>query len=237
MNCDTYAEQLGDYVDGTLADAERLRVEAHLSACARCRAVVSDFDAIRSVAASLEPHAPPPHVWQQLSAATARSRRPWSLLGGSLFRWQAAASAAMSLLLATGLWWMGTRLSTVTRPDVPSASAGPSAPFLVDASHAVTEQQYTQAIATLEQITSVERAVLDPDTAEVLETGIILIDDAIAESRAALDTNPDSEVAQESFFQGLHRKVALLQQTLSLINEMRKGNEDGAARIISELNQ
>jgi hypothetical protein len=231
MNCDNYVEQLGDYVDGTLADADRLGLEAHLSACAGCRAVVSDFEAIRSMAASLEPYVPPPHVWQQLSAATARSRRPWSLPSGSLFRWQAAASAAMGLFLATGLWWTGTRLSTITRPELPST------PVFVDASHTVTEQQYTQAIATLEQITSVERAVLDPDTAEVLETGIILIDDAIAESRAALDSNPDSEVAQDTLFQGLHRKVALLQQTLSLINEMRKGNEDGAARIISESNQ
>ena len=143
----------------------------------------------------------------------------------------------MSVLLATGLWWMGTRLSTVTTADAPAAAATPSVPLLADASHEATEQQYTQAIATLEKITSVERAVLDPDTADVLETGILLIDDAIAESRAALDTNPDSEVAQETLFQGLHRKVALLQQTLSLINEMRKGNEDGAARIISELNQ
>src|ERR687896_443333 len=107
MNCHEYAEQLGDYVDGTLADALRPRVEAHLSACARCRAVVSDFEAIRSLAASLEPYAPPPHVWQRLSAATSRSSRPWLLLSGSLFRWQAAASVAMSLLLATGLWWVG----------------------------------------------------------------------------------------------------------------------------------
>jgi hypothetical protein len=198
---------------------------------------VSDFEAIRSLASSLEPHAPPARVWQRLSAATTPPRRPWLLSSRSFFGWQPAAATAMSLLLGAGLWWMGTRLSTAARPEVPPAAQARSVPLLADAAHAATEEQYTQAIATLEQITNVERAVLDPDTVDVLETGIILIDDAIAESRAALDTNPDSEVAQETLFQGLHRKVALLQQTLSLINEMRKGNEDGAARIISELNQ
>jgi hypothetical protein len=44
-------------------------------------------------------------------------------------------------------------------------------------------------------------------------------------------------VAQESLFGALRSKVALLQETLTLINVMRKGNQEGAARIVSGLNQ
>jgi hypothetical protein len=64
-----------------------------------------------------------------------------------------------------------------------------------------------------------------------------VIDEAITESRAALHTEPQSESAQESLFAALRRKVALLQEMLALINEMRKGNQEGAARILSEINR
>ena len=64
-----------------------------------------------------------------------------------------------------------------------------------------------------------------------------MIDEAITESRAALRSEPQSESAQVSLFAALRRKVALLQEMLALINEMRKGNQDGAARILSEINR
>jgi hypothetical protein len=65
----------------------------------------------------------------------------------------------------------------------------------------------------------------------------VVIDQAISESRAALKSEPDSAPAQESLFTALRRKVSLLQEMLALINEMRKGNQDGAARILSEINR
>jgi hypothetical protein len=64
-----------------------------------------------------------------------------------------------------------------------------------------------------------------------------VIDEAINESRAALQSEPQSETAQESLFVALRRKVALLQEMLALINEMREGDQDGAARILSEINR
>ena len=46
-----------------------------------------------------------------------------------------------------------------------------------------------------------------------------------------------NELAQESLFEALRSKLALLQDMVALINEMRKGNQEGAARIVSELEQ
>jgi hypothetical protein len=59
-----------------------------------------------------------------------------------------------------------------------------------------------------------------------------VIDSAIAESRAALRAEPQSAPARDSLFDALKRKVALLQDTIALMNEMRKGNAAGAAQII-----
>ena len=57
------------------------------------------------------------------------------------------------------------------------------------------------------------------------------------ESRQALDSQPTSELAQESLFEAFRRKVALLEDTIGLINEMRQGDQAGAARIISNVSK
>ena len=66
----------------------------------------------------------------------------------------------------------------------------------------------------------------------MLQKNLHVIDAAIAESRAALRTEPQSAPARDSLFDALKRKVALLQDTIALMNEMRKGNAAGAAQII-----
>jgi CHASE3 domain sensor protein len=66
----------------------------------------------------------------------------------------------------------------------------------------------------------------------MLQKNLQVIDEAIAESRAALRAEPQSAPARDSLFDALKRKVALLQDTIALMNEMRKGNAAGAAQII-----
>ena len=58
-----------------------------------------------------------------------------------------------------------------------------------------------------------------------------------AESRAALKSEPQSTVARDSLFNALRRKVAVLQDTISLMNEMRKGDAAGAAQVLEGVNK
>jgi hypothetical protein len=237
MNCEEYDNQLGDYVDGTLSPGARLHVEAHLAGCARCRAVIADFESIRSMARTLEPIVPAPQVWRRISAAAAASRRSrWSRAG--LAGWQPALASAMAVLLIGGLSWVGARLADGAAPLSTGAIASQSGDMIVvETEQQTVEAHYTNAIARLEQATSADRSALDPETADALDAGLTVIDEAIGESRAALQTQPESELAQVSLFEALRRKVSLLQDMLALINEMRQGNQDAAARIMSELNQ
>jgi hypothetical protein len=108
---------------------------------------------------------------------------------------------------------------------------------LANADLDVAAGDYTSAIAGLEQIANAERGALDQDTADVLQVNLTLIDTAIGDSRAALQTEPENDLAIASLFEALRRKLALLQDAVALINEMRKGNAEGAARIVSGLNQ
>ena len=224
MTCQAYDERIGDYVDGTLAAGDLARLDAHLGACARCQAMVADLRAIRLVARSLEPHVPPPHVWRALAEAT-RSSRP-SPLRAWLFGWQPVAATAMIAVMATALSWVGGRLATVGPP--PSTIEAASSAAFIDVPHDAAEAHYVSAIASLEEFTSVERATLEPAMVDVLDTGMTAIDTAIDQSRAALAVEPDSQIAQDSLFQALRNKVALLQGTLTLVDEVRRGDQDNA---------
>ena len=72
-------------------------------------------------------------------------------------------------------------------------------------------------------------------TAATLQKNLAVIDQAISESRAAVRSQPSSEPAQQSLLENFKTKIGLLQDTVALINEMRKGNEAGAARIVAGL--
>jgi len=170
----------------------------------------------------------------------------------SPFRAAAAAGIAM-LVLAAGTTVLVLRLAST--PPGGSTSAGAAATGAAgapaDTAHAnaadlvqsvedelrMAEQHYEKAIAGLEQITKTEQANLDPAVAETLQKNLGIIDQAIRDSRAALVQQPTSQLAQESLFEAFRRKVGLLQDTVALINEMRKGNQAGAARIIEKVNQ
>ena len=107
----------------------------------------------------------------------------------------------------------------------------------VEAELRAAEEHYENAIKGLEQIANANQGSLDPGTAATLQKNLSVIDQAISESRAAVQAQPNSEPAQQSLLENFRTKVAVLQDTVALINEMRKGNEAGAARIVSGLKQ
>lgn len=230
MNCSTCQPLLSAYIDDTMRAHERAALDEHLRSCAACRALAQDLSSIHLAAASLEPLIPPAHVWHQISAAADTQTR-WSGLPG-WFSWRPLAAAAMTAVLAAGLWRVGTLLQPAGE-----VAPAPRVAEVVPAAESDPEVHYTLAIARLEEVTSADRDMLDQETAGALNVGLTVIDDAITESRAALSSEPQSESAQESLFAALRRKVALLQEMLALINEMRKGNQEGAARILSEINR
>jgi hypothetical protein len=246
-----------DYVDEALEPRERAGLERHLEGCAECRRLVDDLRDIRNAVARLKTdlRQPPVRAWARLERAIrlehpSRSTQSLQGRGGSrtvptLSRrsmlWLAAA-AVLVLATVVGLQFRPGRRAAGpagTSASAP-ASAGSSvstgeAAQTVEAELRAAEEHYTKAITGLEQITRTEQGTLDPGTAATLQKNLAVIDQAISESRAALQTQPASEPAQESLVENFKAKIGLLQDTVALINEMRKGNEAGAARIVSGL--
>jgi hypothetical protein len=233
MRCHDCQPLLSAYVDESLGGDDQASVAAHLRTCAQCRGLAEDLVTIRDAASLLVPLVPPAAVWHRLSAA-AQPRSRWGDIRTAWFGLRPLTAVAMTAVIAAGLWRVGTLLQPAglvsTAPQVAQFVPG------VDP-ESDPEAHYTVAIARLEEVTRADRDVLDQETAGVMNAGLMVIDDAITESRAALQAEPQSESAQESLFAALRRKVALLQEMLALINEMRKGNQEGAAQILSEINR
>jgi hypothetical protein len=47
-------------------------------------------------------------------------------------------------------------------------------------------------------------------------------------------SEPTSVTARETLFEALRQKVTLLQDTIAVINEMRKGNNAAAAQLVNK---
>ena len=249
-----------DYVDEALDARERANFEGHLGGCAECRRLVDDLREIRRAVGQLttDLREPPVRAWARLERAiklehdhgarrlqpsgTAAEGDAWRRPARStVFRTASWLAAAAILVLATaiGLQFRSARRAADTAAGAStsataSISVGAAAEN-VEAELRAAEEHYTKAITGLEQITKTEQGALDPGTAATLQKNLAVIDQAISESRAALRTQPASEPAQESLVENFKAKIGLLQDTVALINEMRKGNEAGAARIVSGL--
>jgi hypothetical protein len=151
-------------------------------------------------------------------------------LGGGLPVWLGAAAA---LILATviGLLPLMDRQVPADEGAHAEAAAEPEVTVeSVSAQFEAAEKIYQKAIDDLQTLASRDTGELDPQVAAVLQKNLAVIDQAISENREALKTQPSSASAQSGLFEGLRTKVAVLQQTVELINEMRKGNQAEAGR-------
>lgn len=244
MKCaDLQRDVLVDLVDGRLEPAHQRDIERHLEACADCRALVIDLRSIRASAFMLDRREPGAAVWAKLQAAVAREPAPRGRLlairrslgeGG----WPGWLGAAAALILATVIGVLPL-LNRNAAPDAADANDAPPEITVesVAAEFEAAEQHYQKAIDDLQTIANKDTGELDPDVAAVLQKNLTVIDQAISESRMALRAQPSSTNAQDGLFTALRTKVALLQQTVELINEMRKGNQAEAGRRFQTLSQ
>jgi anti-sigma factor RsiW len=215
---------MSEYVDRTLGRDEHAKVARHLETCEACRQLVDDLREITRAAAALDPAIPPARVWTRIEkeirsegARPAERRRGNAYARVASWTWLAAAAV---LVLAV---FIGVRFRPSTSPD-PSAAADAAAAEAVEAELKLAEAHYQKAISGLERIATTEETALDAATASTLQKNLAVINQAIDESRAAVRAEPASQQAQSSLIENFKTKLALLQDTVALIN---------AARIVS----
>jgi hypothetical protein len=247
MNCDAYRDRIDELVDATLDGAARRELDAHLATCAECRALAEDLLAIRRAAGHLPPLTPPDRIWQQIAPRVAApivaAPRPAPNWRERMAVPLAIAAVLLAAVAITSVMRQWRNPSAPSQTPSAATTAGAPGSEATDAElqslQAEVEQaqaHFENAIQKLDALAKDQRA-LDPQVAANLQKAQLVIDQSIDESRAALKVNPANERAQESLFEAFRTKISLLQDTISLINEMRKGNQAEAARIADGLNK
>jgi anti-sigma factor RsiW len=214
---------LSEYVDRALGRDEHAQVARHLETCEACRQLVDDLREITRAAAALDPAIPPARVWPRIEkeirsagARPADARQGKARAVTASWTWLAAAAV---LVLAV---FIGIRFTPSPSPSPdPGAAADAAAAEAVEAELKLAEAHYQKAISGLERIASTENAALDATTASTLEKNLAVINQAIDESRAAVRAEPASQQAQHSLIENFKTKLALLQDTVALINAAR----------------
>jgi len=237
MTCHEYESDLDDYVDRSLTAGRTAAVDAHLAVCDSCRALVADLRTLRSVAGSLERRTPPPQVWTQIAARLHADAvpAPWWQGLNPFVGWRPLLAGAVMLALITSATWFSWREVSnvqVSRVETPAGEA-----LSVPASGLEATQVLDTQIANLEGFVNASAEVLPGETKAAYQVNGAAIEHAIGENRAALESEPTNNLAQQSLFEALKSKLALLEDMVALINEMRKGNQEGAARIVSGMEQ
>jgi anti-sigma factor RsiW len=245
--CGRFAALVHDRVDGALDARAGADVDAHLESCAGCRALAADLEAMRRAAAELPDFTPRAEVWAGVSTRlageiAARPRPFWTSARVAL-----AMAATLVVAVSASVWLLRGPAAPAAAPQASTAPAGaPAAGVIqskgdpvqdVDEHLRIADAHYVAAIAGLEQVVKSGESTLDPALAATLQKNLGVIDQAITESREAIKAQPNNQLAQTSLFEAFRQKVALLEDTVALINVMRKGDQAGAAKILGGLSK
>jgi anti-sigma factor RsiW len=217
---DAFTNRLSDYLDDEdLSPAERAEIEGHLRGCAECRATLQELREVVQRAEALTDSAPQGDLWVGIEGRLgsrdvlpfpARPARRVSFTIPQLV----AAGLALMVLSGSMVWMMRVGDG---RADIPPMAAA-EAPRPVNASN--VDAGYEQAIADLERALEAGRDRLDPQTIRVIESNLMAIDRAIAQSREALAADASNSFLNMHLADARRRKLELLRSAMALTNKM-----------------
>ncbi|HEY3287971.1 MAG TPA: zf-HC2 domain-containing protein [Gemmatimonadaceae bacterium] len=210
--CDDALVLVSDRLDGALSDTQRAQLEAHLAACAACREVVRDLETIHAEAASLPTMTPSHDLWAGIEARIEAPVMSLNERRRPLARWSsrqvAAAAAVLMAVSAGGTWFVAVR--SADSPTERVAITSTPRAELVSVAAQKGMATYESEISALHNIIETRRGELDSATVTVLEKNLKLIDQAIAESKAALAADPASAFLADRVSRAYDTKLELL---------------------------
>jgi anti-sigma factor RsiW len=221
---DRWMDRLSDYLDDELSVAERGALEAHLTTCAECAAVLSDLRRVVARAAGVEHRGPARDLWPGIATrigamaqagtevVALSSRRRWSFSFPQL-----AAAAILLMTLSGGTVWLMRSPDSVPGNVATTPGVGVTAPTAANAS-ATASQSYAAAVADLERVLASGRGQLDTATVRVIQQNLDAIDKAIAQAQQALAADPANLYLNTHLAETMRRKLDLLRQAATLVH-------------------
>jgi anti-sigma factor RsiW len=251
VKCQDVQRALDAQLIGTLSREDADALDAHLAGCAECDRLVAEARRLQAELRLIGTEGPSPRAWDRISArleadpdfqrAAANAIESDPRTRRFDWRWMALA-AVLVLVIAGSLLALRRSLGTASTPapavaSIPGEGATGDLVTSIESELDLAAKHYENAIEGLERVANESESPIDPAVMATVKENLEIIDQAIDDSRQALRTDPQSQLAQESLFDAFRRKVALLQDTIALMNEMRKGNPARATAIASGLNK
>lgn len=211
-------EELNDYADGSMAPGARSAAAGHLDSCGECRDTVARLRSLlataKSAPASIEP---PAEAWGAIrdtierSKLTALPNATHPARYSRFFRYAAAAVVLIVASSVTTLLLMRQHDTVIALPGA-VASAPHTDSVVLPVSLSNMERGYLKTVDDLTATLNRSRAQLAPETVRAVEHSLRIIDDAIAEARAALARDPSNPLLRDFLTKHYEQKVDFLRR-------------------------
>jgi len=211
MDCTRVAELIDDFVDGELPEAAAREMRGHLASCSACAGAEAELRALLHRAAKLPAEIDPardlwPGIRDRVDTTphlTPRMRRPMVA-----HVWIAAAAVLLVLLSSAVTLWVARREA----PPVPRRAA--ASPELV--SLRASEPDFLQARKALVAALNERRRHLSPETVQVIDQNLAVMDQALRSMKTALDKDPGNRGLVVLIESTYRQEIQLLMQAASL---------------------
>lgn len=211
---DQWTDRLSEYLDGELADAERMALEAHLTTCADCTAVLADLRRVVARAQALDDRPPARDLWSGIAErigvstddlARRRARRRVSFTVPQLI----AASVAL-IAMSAGVARLVLRPTTNREPAAMNPGSVSVVPVAIQKAGATADHDVQDLRLALADGQRTGR--LSPMTVHRIEHSLAVIDSALAEGKRALAVDPKSAYLNQHLADTMRRKMEFLRE-------------------------
>ncbi len=222
MNHQRVSSLLSSYVDGDLEAHQVVEVEAHLETCRECHDEVVGLRALAAAVAQLPRSIEPPtDLWPAIDSSLASPTVKLGLSDQTLRSLRFPLAAAALALIAVSSLVTALIVGPGEEPRTTSASpalATEGVSFI--AQWRRSEDEYLRA--TLELVESLDASTrqLAPETVELIQQNLQIIDAAIQESRAALAVDPANRDLIQSLSSAYQKKLEVLQQVNGVLAQL-----------------
>lgn len=206
MNDHDFDTRLNDYLDGLLSAEEAARFEAEL---ARDADAAAELDALRGLMAETAalPRAIEPERdgWAAIEARLAPRRS--NVFRARFGLWGLALAAAAVAVF--GVWTMNRLPEAVLSPEAPVPAMTAWHEQYGDA-----ERSYQNARTGLVEALAAREVEMHPDTRAVLDENLDIIDGAMKEIMAAIESDPENPVLVRKLMATREKELNLLETML-----------------------
>ncbi len=219
--------RLMSYLERELDATTQAAMDQHRADCASCDALVRDLESLAAQAKALPAMVPSRDLWDGINArletpvipiasapaqTTARAERGGLRATPRTVSVRVFAMAATLLIVvSSAVTWQLTRSGP---SDGPVVAASSDAATIVPVMN--VDVVYEQEIAALRTIVNERFSELDSTTVSVLRRNLEIIDQAIEDSRAALEKDPASRVLSTTLDRALASKLELMRRVALL---------------------